>query len=169
MRVIKLGLISIIAFSMLITIFSLFIPSHVRISKAIDINASKDSIIGSLANIEKWKGWYPGADTMQLVAKESKAALKAGRLDQYLGINSITDSTIGVSMTGKEIKQSASGFNIYNSNLPNTYTVQWFMDIRLKWYPWEKFSGLLLEKRYGPVMEQGLGKLKSLLESPVQR
>jgi hypothetical protein len=38
------------------------------------------------------------------------------------------------------------------------------MDFHLGWLPWNKFSGLLLEKRYGPRMEQGLTKLKSLLE-----
>jgi hypothetical protein len=39
------------------------------------------------------------------------------------------------------------------------------MDFKLRWYPWEKFSSLLLEKRYGPVMEQGLAKLKKSINN----
>jgi len=38
------------------------------------------------------------------------------------------------------------------------------MDFHLKWYPWEKFSSMLLENRYGPMMEQGLAKLKKVVE-----
>jgi hypothetical protein len=38
------------------------------------------------------------------------------------------------------------------------------MDFRLRWYPWEKFSSLLLEKRYGPMLENGLDNLKKLME-----
>jgi hypothetical protein len=64
-KLIKLGLISIIFFGLLITGFSLFIPSHVIISKAINIGASKDSINYQIADIDKWKYWYPGFDTLE--------------------------------------------------------------------------------------------------------
>jgi hypothetical protein len=39
------------------------------------------------------------------------------------------------------------------------------MDFHLRWYPWEKFASLLLEKSYGPRMEQGLATLKRLVEN----
>ncbi len=66
MKLIKLGLISVIFFALLITGFSLFIPSHVIISKAINIGVKRDSINNQLVGIEKWKNWYPGFDTLQL-------------------------------------------------------------------------------------------------------
>lgn len=164
MRVIKLGLISIIAFSLLVTLISLFFPSHIRISKAIDINSSRDSIHATISRLENWKRWYPGADTMDLVSENGKLFLQARSTRQAISIERVTDSTIIAGSAGKNIKKAVIGWNIFNSNMPNTYTVQWYMDIHLGWYPWDKFSGLLLEKRYGPSMEKGLDTLKKILE-----
>jgi hypothetical protein len=57
----------------------------------------------------------------------------------------------------------AGNFNVYESGLPNTVTVQWLLQIHVGRWPWQKFSGLLLEKRYGPVLETGLEKLKRVI------
>jgi hypothetical protein len=43
MKLIKLAIISIVLLFLLVTAVSLLFPSHVRISRAPDINASKDS------------------------------------------------------------------------------------------------------------------------------
>ncbi len=66
MRIIKLALISIIFFSLLLTIMSLFIPSHIRIIKAINIVANRDSVMNPIKDASKWKNWYPGLDTAPL-------------------------------------------------------------------------------------------------------
>ncbi|HUR66125.1 MAG TPA: hypothetical protein VMZ03_07210 [Chitinophagaceae bacterium] len=147
MRVIKLGIISVIFFSLLITIFSFFFPSNVRISKATDIRVSKDKVMEQIRDTNNWINWYPGADSNVLPA-----------------INDVRDSSIHADGSIQGNKRAAMGWNIYPSSLPNTVTLQWYMDFHLKWYPWEKFSSLLLEKRYGPLMERGLEKLKALLE-----
>jgi hypothetical protein len=164
MRVIKLGLISLVAFALLITLLSLFFPSHVRISKAIDVNTSRDSIISAISNIENWKKWYPGADTMDLIGHEGRSSLRSRGSNQEITISSASDSTITATLSGESARKAENGWNIYGSQVPNTYTIQWYMDIHLGWYPWEKFSGLLLEKRYGPSMEKGLDRLKKFLE-----
>ncbi|HVE60520.1 MAG TPA: hypothetical protein VNA26_01785 [Chitinophagaceae bacterium] len=38
------------------------------------------------------------------------------------------------------------------------------MDFHLKWYPWQKFSSLLYEERYGTMMQNGLTNLKEITE-----
>jgi hypothetical protein len=123
MKIIKLGIISVIAFALLISIFSLFFPANVRISKAIDITASKEKLEVRLDSLVK--------------------ASKGG--------------------TGK--KEAESGWDLYPSGRPNTYTAHWYMDFHLGWLPWNKFSGLMLEKRYGPAMEMHLDSLKTSLEN----
>jgi hypothetical protein len=159
MRIIKLGIISIIVFSLLITGISLFFPSHVRISKAIDITTTKDSLITNLGHPNYWKKWYPGADTADIIANGIRT-----RNGKELVVTGMADSTITTITTGPGAKENGSGWNIFPGRNPNSFTVQWYMDFNLRWYPWEKFSSLLLEKRYGLMMEQGLGKLKTLLE-----
>ncbi len=148
MRVIKLGVISLVVFSLLITFISFLFPSHVRISKAIDINADAKVVMAQLSDTSNWKNWYPGAD--------SAAVLPF--------IISVTDSSVLANTTLMNGRKGITGLNIYNAAIPNAVTLQWYMDFHLRWYPWEKFSSLLLEKRYGTMMEQGLAKLKALLE-----
>ena len=165
MGIIKLGFISLIVFALLITGISLFFPSHIRISKAVDINASRDSVQLQISNAANWKKWYPGADTMELLITDGKAnGLLLDSLQGAISITNISDSSVMAATAGPRIRKAITGWNIYESSNPNTVTVQWYMDFYLRWYPWEKFSSLLLEKRYGPMMEQGLDKLKSLLE-----
>jgi hypothetical protein len=112
MRWLKLALISVIFFSVLLTIISFFFPSHVRISRATDIQTSKAAVMAEMNTKE----------------------------------------------TG------LSGWNVIEGSEPGKVTVQWFMDFHLRWYPWEKFSSLLLDKRYGSAMEKKLSELRTKLE-----
>lgn len=164
MGVIKLGFISFIVFALIITGFSLFIPSHIRISKAIDINADKDSVMTQLNDAASWKNWFPGGDTVTYYLEENKILGISTSNNQALKITGTTDSTVFAKNVGPKSKMGESGWNVFSSNSPNTVTVQWYMDFHLRWYPWEKFSSLLLEKRYGPMMEQGLENLKNYLD-----
>jgi hypothetical protein len=148
MKVIKLGFISLVVFSLLITFISFFFPSHVRISKAIDIKAETKVVMEQLKNSGNWKNWYPGTD--------SASALPF--------ITAVTDTSVLANSTMMNGRKGITGWNVYEAAIPNTVTVQWYMDFHLRWYPWEKFSGLLLEKKYGVMMELGLEKLKASLE-----
>ena len=47
----------------------------------------------------------------------------------------------------------------------DSLTLQWYMDFKLKWYPWEKFRSLFYENIYGVQMEQGLSNLKELAKN----
>lgn len=148
MRVIKLGIISLVFFAFLITLLSLSFPSKVRISKAIDINTDRETVLEQIKDTAAWKNWYPGADSTQVLPE----------------ITAVSDSSLTAASVMQNGRKGITGWTVYEAAIPNTVTVQWYMDFKLRWYPWEKFSGLLFEKRYGPVMEKGLDKLKSLLE-----
>jgi hypothetical protein len=164
MRIIKLAIISIIVFSLLITGISLFFPSHIRISKAIDITTNKDSLMRQIGDATNWKNWYPGADSLPFFFVEGK--IKGIETDSLHGlvITAVNDSAVLAMNVGPGSKKGESGWNIFPGHVPNRFTVQWYMDFHLRWYPWEKFSSLLLEKRYGLMMETGLGRLKAWLE-----
>ena len=164
MRVIKLGLISIVFFAIFITIFSLFFPSRVRISKAIDINADKAMVMAEVKDAVNWKKWYPGADSLPPFMVDGKIKGIMTGPQQAVMIAAVNDSVVLAVNTGPHAKRGETGWNFYATEIPNSVTVQWYMDFHLRWYPWEKFSGLLLEKRYGPMMEKGLEKLKSITE-----
>lgn len=166
MRLIKLAILSIIFFALLITGISLFFPSHIRISKAINIAAGRETILGEVNDISKWKNWYPGFDTLTLqspVRKEGRVvtAVSAGI---PIAITASVPGEVKASFRPGKKKTVYSGWRTVNYQHTDSTTVQWYMDFHLNWYPWEKFSSLLLEKNYGPLMEKGLENLKALLE-----
>ncbi len=165
MKVIKLALISFVILFLLVTVISLFIPSHVRISKALQMNATKEEVIVQLNDAANWKNWFPGMDTAQLFYVNGKVEgmVLNEKAKRFLAITDKNDSVVTAEYNGIKQKKVMTGWNILPDRA-NTVTVQWYMDFTLRWYPWEKFSSILFEKQYGPQMEQGLAKLKKIVE-----
>jgi hypothetical protein len=164
MKYLKLAFISVIVFGVIVTFISFFFPSNVRISKAVDIQVQKDSLMAVLGDPSRWKEWYPGADTFRLVSQQGLPVFRLNEKGAVLEVVGRSDSSIELSATGPGVKDMKSGWNIHSAPVPRTQTVQWYLDFRLRWYPWEKFSSITFEKRYGPYLEQGLEKLKKMLE-----
>jgi Polyketide cyclase / dehydrase and lipid transport len=165
-RFIKLAFISFIILFIIVTAISLMIPSHVRISKAIRINAPKEKVMEQLSDPVKWKNWYPGTDSLDFlyINGEIKGFIANRQSMQGLMITGKNDSAVTAASVGATSKKISMGWNILRENNPGAVTVQWYMDFKLRWYPWEKFASLLFEKQYGIQMEQGLSKLKTMLE-----
>ena len=159
MGVIKLGIISVIFFAIFLTILSFFFPSRVRISKAIEIKTEIDSLNEYLVGPVNWSKWMPGADSAIVIPNGIRTAN-----GNELVITSVSDSSVTTTTFNKGSVVSRSGWYVMLGTRPGSFTIQWYMDFHLGWYPWDKFSSLLLEKRYGPAMEKGLEKLKALLE-----
>jgi hypothetical protein len=159
MRVIKLGLISLVFFVIFLTLLSFLFPSHVRISKAIDIRTDELTLRDYITQPRYRNQWYTYPDSLAVFGT-NKIRI------QEIGPNPDPNApAILERATYPDKKRTETGWRIIPSaSDPGVVTVQWYMDFKLKWYPWEKFSGLLLEKRYGPVMEKGLDSLKVLLE-----
>ena len=162
MRVIKLAVISFIVFFLLITAFSLLIPSNVRISRAIQIDAPRSVVLHQLNDPINWKNWFPSDDSIQYLYVEGK--VKGILMDSASGllINSVSDSLVTAIEAGKGDRQMMTGWSLVGDS---RVTVQWWTDFELRWYPWEKFSSLLLDTRYGPRLEKGLAQLKIFIEN----
>src|SRR5215471_10229965 len=165
MRFIRLIIISLVFFSIIITVISLFIPSHVTISRAVQIGNSRDAVIEELSDPSRWKDWYPAAKTADLYFENGR--LRGLILDEfkkrYIVINEVKESEVTAEyvLPSRRVK---TGWRIAPSEGDRLVTVQWYMDFNLRWYPWEKFSSFMFERLYGPQLQQGLNNLKLLLE-----
>ena len=167
MRVIKLAILSFIFLFLLVTTISLFIPSHIRISRARDINSTKQEVMSFIADPLKWKEWYPGANSLGILYIEGKP--KGILLDSTglvgLSIFNINDSVVTVGEVGKTAaKRMEMGWKVLSAGNENNVVAQWYMDFKLRWYPWEKFKSLFYENVYGAHLERGLANLKELSE-----
>ena len=165
MRIFRFIIISIVVVFIIITIISLFIPSHVRISRSIQINSSKDSVMTQVGEVRNWKNWYPGADSLKFY-QEGKM-IKGLVLDEprkrYLIITGEKPDEVAAEyrLSNKKI---LTGWIVAANAKSNSLTVQWYMDFHLRWYPWEKFSSFMFERIYHPQLQQGLDNLKRFLE-----
>ena len=156
MRLIKLALISIVILFAMATLFSLQIPSDIRISKAINVSATRDSVLQLVGNRERWKEWHP--------------AFKPGdstRNFARITFNTITqnDSSVVMELSQGDKDPVINGWNVYEYEGVDSVTVQWYMDFHLEWYPWQKMGSLFYENTYGIMMQEGLDQLKKRVET----
>ena len=143
-RVFFLVIGSFIFFSLLIVLVSFAFPSHVRISRAIDLQVS---------------------------SKQARVALSEPTIlpevfdDSFSPTSqTITDRTFHAVGNKSAAIQMETGWQIIDGR-SETSTLQWYIDFYFDWYPWEKFASLLVETRYGSVLEKKLQQLKTRIES----
>jgi hypothetical protein len=152
--IIKLGLISIFFLFLATVAISLLIPSHVRISKAINIHADKDSVLSLIANRKNWALWHPA-----FIHDESRKSFDEIRNT----IRVQNDSVIIMELNQGNKKPVINGWQVYHAS-PDSLTLQWYMDFNQGWLPWQKFGSLFYENTYGVLMEQGLTNIKKIVQ-----
>lgn len=74
------------------------------------------------------------------------------------------DSVLLMQWEQKGKKALDMGWQLLESNDINSATLQWHMNFKLSWYPWEKIGSLFYENNYGAMMEQGLLNIKKEIE-----
>jgi len=162
MRYIKLIIISFLFLSLLITGLSLIFPSTVIVSRAMNMNAPKDSVMVYLKDFEGWKQWIKAMNDSSVVLI-SKTDANFGGTDVMISrVDEQGVYTNWTSKTGKKMKGEIHLFS--NANSPNITVVQWQFEQKIKWYPWEKFASLMSDKIMGPMMEANLDELRKLVE-----
>ncbi len=167
MKFVRLLVFSLLILFGVVMIISLFIPSHLRISRAKEIAAPADSIRSQLGDPRNWKNWYPDLDTIGIYYEGgvAKGVISANG-DRRLLLTSVTDTAIITSYSVRDRKPVISGWSVIGDGRDGKpVIVQWYMDFRLGWYPWEKFASLVFEKTYGPMLEQGLARLQRVLQT----
>ncbi len=156
-----------------ITILSLFIPSKLLVTRSVVINARADKVFGEVSNLQNWKHWQP-------VFINDSASINFNT-----GTNGISNYCVWNSNGKKnEMHVISRKDNIFTATLsregendmlnairisPLTDSSQvqaeWSVLIKLKWYPWEKFYGIFIEKTAGQGYEDALNSLKSYTEN----
>lgn len=155
MRVLKLAFISIVFLFLVVTAISLLIPSHVRISKATNIQGEKDSIFALISDTSKWKLWHPA-----FIINDATPKFPAVHVVEKLK----NDSEIIMHLQQSGKPEVINGWKIYQHGAGDSLTLQWYMDFHLKWYPWRKFASLFYENTYGVMMEKGLENIKTIVQ-----
>ena len=159
MRIIKLIIISFIGLFGILMMISIFIPSHVRISRAINIVAPVENIKTQVTDLRQWKKWN---EMISEGGSYQQTSINAGGVDITMLKNS--PESIETLWKYKNRKPVKGSIQLISSRDGITI-VQWYFDFHQKWYPWEKFGSILFDKQMGPPMERSLENLKKLVEN----
>lgn len=160
MRLIKLAIISVIGLFAVLTGISLLLPSQVRISRAIDISAPREKLLTRIYYVSAWRQWNKFIDSIPY-SKLDNDGLQNEKL--AIDITKRSDSLVTASWQQKNGGHFTSGFFIIPQS-DNHFTLQWYFDFKLRWYPWEKFQSIVYDQQLGPVMETSLNQLKEDIE-----
>lgn len=159
MRWIKLLFLSVIIIFLLLTTIATLLPSEVRISRAIDINAPADSIFQEIAFLQQWDKW-----NLYILQMEGKKLSENSIEGSKLVIRIEKRKRDFISTTWQQVngKKFTAGFRLIEHS--SSTTVQWYFDFRFRWYPWEKFSSIVYDAQVGPVMQSSLENLKKVID-----
>jgi hypothetical protein len=156
-----------------ITILSLFIPSKLMVTRAVVINASTGKVFSEISNLQNWKHWQP-----VFINDSAKINFKTDTngISNYAEWNS-KDKKNTIEITSKNNNSITAILKRPNENdVQNTISIlpladsnqvqaEWNVLIKLKWYPWEKFYGIFIEKISGQGYEDALNSLKKYTET----
>lgn len=161
MKLIKLVFFSVLSLFVVASFIGILLPSHVLVSRAVDIRAAKDSIKPYLGDIRQWKKWMDGMEQASVIIHSPAKANIAGT---EVVITSITDTSVVSTWTPRKGIRQTSTVRIIGNHAQNQAIVQWQFEQQLPWYPWERLGSMMNDKILGTMMERNLNNLKKLAE-----
>ena len=169
MRLIKGLLVVIIGLFLMITLFSLLIPSNVRISRAVVINnTNANAIFQQIVPFENWKNWHPiftsDSATFNRESKDGSFHIFHRQQDIVLALKDSDSSSIHFLLKVSGANDVQNELVIHSLPAQEAVQVEWRTITHLKWYPWEKFYGIFLDQLTGASYEAALNGLRIFIE-----
>jgi hypothetical protein len=173
MRYIKAFLIVAAGLFLVVTLLSLLIPSHVKVSRTTVINSSAtDKIYAQVYELKNWKNWHPmfASDSAAITFGNTSAGANASCDITYnnkkvqLLINKTDSNSVQFTLSSDGENDISNQVIFYPLTASNETRVDWNATTHLHWYPWEKFYAIFLDKLTGSGYEMALAGLKQWVE-----
>jgi hypothetical protein len=150
--------------------FSLLMPGRVMTSRWVYSASDTAAILEELRDLEGWKRWnllLDGAKDLRVTPTSSPfdAGGRIGWKDAIGRTNGITVTQNSGNGIVTELRFGGerpveSGFSV-EKRRPDSVQVVWYVVENLRWYPWEKFYGMMASDLKGPLMQESLHRLKA--------
>jgi len=171
-RLIKGFLFVLVGLFIVITLFSLLIPSKVVVTKGVAINNNASKVFSELSDLQNWKHWLPvfKTDSVKLNCSPGKGLNSfcewesGGKINKLI-IDSINADKVEIILSRPGENDVRNMIRIFPLADSNRVQVEWRAVTKLKWYPWEKFQGLFIEKMSGESYDEALKSLKTYIEA----
>ena len=147
---------------------SALLPNHVMTSKWVRIHSPKDSILNEVKNLNGWQEWNGLLmDASDILVKDSVLSWSSasGGKRNTIMVKGSTDMGLSTEISLDKGRPFTSGYSIeIRDPAMDSVQVVWFIIEELRWYPWEKFYGMMAADIKGPLMQESLNRLKMKLE-----
>ncbi len=173
MKIVKGALVVYIGLFVFITLISLLIPSRIITTRAETVRADSIKLYSEIADLKNWKHWHPVF--MQDSAKMNYSTTSTNVNDFVEWSSNNKKNRILIAekkFPYIKVLLQRDGENDMENIIAlrevqeqGNMQVQWTAITKLKWYPWEKFSGIFIEKMAGSGYEVALASLKNYVES----
>ncbi len=173
MRLIKGFVLAIAGLFIMITLLSLLIPSKVMVTRGVVVSANAKKVFAELANLRNWQHWQPifKSDSLKLnfsmdsTGVNSFCEWESGGKKNKFTITGIKEFEITTPLSREGENDVTNTITILPLADSNSVQVEWRALTKLKWYPWEKFYGIFIEKITGQGYEDALNGLKAYAEN----
>lgn len=154
-----------------LSLFTIFLPSKVTVSKSVSVNAGMNLIKEQLENFDNWKNWHPLFKNKNITVsitqnKDTSYATLTNEKQQKVSF--ILEDTINNNINlllDEDGKINNSYQFILVPNGSSNTQLTWNVNTYLGWYPWKKLGGIFLDKIRGPQYEVVLENLKNAVET----
>jgi polyketide cyclase/dehydrase/lipid transport protein len=172
MRLIKFVFVGFASLFIVVTLISLLLPSEVKVSRAVVINAPENKIYDDVADLRNWKNWHPSFQADSIVIRYSTPSFGKGAYcnivyhyqQTHLQITDADSSSIKFLTQLNGANNIENEINIIPVKELNSFQVEWSATTKLRWYPWDKFYGIFIDKLTAQGYQDALDDLKDSLE-----
>jgi len=164
MRIFKLAVISAIVLFIIITAISSLLPSQVLVSRAADIKGSAAKVKMQVFDLKNWQKWMTDAKGQRGEYKFNQLANTLDIVATQVSITSASDTTL-ITLWKSSTNMTGTFRIIDHHRADSLLTIQWQMEQKVKWYPWQKFAAITKDEIWGASMEKSLENLKALVET----
>ncbi len=173
MKFVKAFLFGATGLFIIITMFSLLIPFNVKVSRTVVINnTSAGKVISQTGYISNWHNWHPlfKSDSVKIQISNNPRGMQSYIVEYNNRLTAITftatdSNSVQFILASKGENDIHNTINITPIASENNVQVTWLATTKLKWYPWQKFYGIFIDKLTGPGYEVALNGLKNYLEN----
>jgi hypothetical protein len=158
----------------IITCFSLLIPSRAMVSRAVQIDGKPASFIyQQVADLNRWVNWHPvfttGPATLDCppsgpLMKERGCTITQGGKKINIRLLSSDSNAVRFLLTAPGENDVENEILVRSADGGESVQVEWKAIMKLKWYPWQKVYGIFIDPLTGPGYEAALKGLKDYME-----
>lgn len=162
MKLIKLGLISVVCLFLLAVGIGALLPSKVLVSRAVNIKVEPGVVVKYVSDIKEWEHWVAGINDPSVKIHSSTAATIGSN---EVKIIQVSDTAVISEWKSDQSHLQLSTIRLIYQPQQQVTIVQWQFEQQVGWLPWEKLGTMMNDKIIGTMMEKNLEQLRTYLEA----